>query len=81
MVPGFFVLEVIIMPRLTKKGQVTIPKEIRDTLGLKRGDVVEFILQNGTCIIGKKRVLNLDRWIGTLGSGKTDELIEEMRGK
>jgi AbrB family looped-hinge helix DNA binding protein len=33
------------MPRstVTSKGQVTIPKEVRDELGLKPGDRVEFI--------------------------------------
>ena len=30
------------MPRLTSKGQVTIPKRIRDYLGLKHGSEVEF---------------------------------------
>jgi antitoxin PrlF len=30
------------MPRVTSKGQVTIPKRIRDYLGLKPGSVVEF---------------------------------------
>jgi len=30
------------MPRITSKGQVTIPKRIRDHLGLKPGSVVEF---------------------------------------
>jgi antitoxin PrlF len=30
------------MPRLTSKGQVTIPKPIRDYLGLKPGANVEF---------------------------------------
>lgn len=28
--------------RLTSKGQVTIPKAVRDSLGLRPGDVVEF---------------------------------------
>ena len=28
--------------RLTSKGQVTVPKEIRDALGLKSGDLVQF---------------------------------------
>jgi AbrB family looped-hinge helix DNA binding protein len=30
------------MPRVTTKGQVTIPKEIRDELGIKPGDEVAF---------------------------------------
>jgi AbrB family looped-hinge helix DNA binding protein len=32
------------MPRLTSKGQVTIPKRVRDYLGLKPGANVEFVL-------------------------------------
>lgn len=34
------------MPRLTSKGQVTIPKRIRDHLGLKPGANVEFGLNS-----------------------------------
>lgn len=30
------------MPRVTTKGQVTIPKEIRDALGIEPGDEVVF---------------------------------------
>jgi antitoxin PrlF len=30
------------MPRVTTKGQVTIPKEIREALGIKPGDEVTF---------------------------------------
>lgn len=30
------------MPRVTTKGQVTIPKEIRDRLGIEPGDEVTF---------------------------------------
>ncbi|MYA22914.1 MAG: AbrB/MazE/SpoVT family DNA-binding domain-containing protein [Gemmatimonadetes bacterium] len=32
------------MPRITSKGQVTIPKNIREMLGVKPGDQVEFEL-------------------------------------
>lgn len=35
---------------LTSKGQVTIPIEIREQLGLEQGSVVEFLLNDdGTC--------------------------------
>ncbi|AGB31905.1 AbrB family transcriptional regulator [Natrinema pellirubrum DSM 15624] len=30
------------MPRVTTKGQVTIPKEIRDRLGIEPGDEISF---------------------------------------
>ena len=30
------------MPKMTSKGQVTIPKKIREYLGLKPGSIVEF---------------------------------------
>ena len=29
--------------RLTSKGQVTVPKEVRDALGLRSGDLVRFV--------------------------------------
>lgn len=38
--------------RLTSKGQVTVPKEIREALGLRPGDLVEFTLDAaGTAFI------------------------------
>lgn len=30
------------MPRVTSKGQVTIPKEVRDRLGIETGDEIAF---------------------------------------
>ena len=32
---------------ITSKGQVTIPREVRNRLGLKKGDRVEFVMENG----------------------------------
>jgi AbrB family looped-hinge helix DNA binding protein len=37
---------------LTSKGQITLPKSIRDSLGLGRGDRIEFIdAANGTVVL------------------------------
>lgn len=36
------------MPRVTAKGQVTIPKEIRDALGIEAGDEVAFEKYRGS---------------------------------
>lgn len=34
--------------RMTSKGQITIPAELRAELGLKPGDRVEFVRENGS---------------------------------
>ncbi|MGB5879222.1 MAG: AbrB/MazE/SpoVT family DNA-binding domain-containing protein [Thermoanaerobaculia bacterium] len=41
------------MPKstLTSKGQVTIPKAIRERLGLNKGDTLEFIIEDGRRIV------------------------------
>lgn len=38
---------------VTTKGQVTIPKEVRDALGLREGDRVLFILEGERAVIRK----------------------------
>ena len=38
---------------LTSKGQITIPKEIREKLGLKKGDKLVLIEKDGNVILRK----------------------------
>jgi AbrB family looped-hinge helix DNA binding protein len=38
---------------ITTKGQITIPKEIRDSLDLREGDRVIFVIENGQATIRK----------------------------
>jgi len=46
---------------LTSKGQTTIPKEIRDGLGMKPGDRISFTLMpDGTVIMRVKRKSVMD---------------------
>ncbi|MCL0087290.1 AbrB/MazE/SpoVT family DNA-binding domain-containing protein [Dehalococcoidia bacterium] len=70
------------MPKMTIKGQITIPGEVRDSLGLKPGSRVRFRVENGSCIL-EKDVENIPfgKWIGYLSGDRTsDEIIEELRG-
>jgi len=53
---------------LSEKGQVTIPKEIRDRLGLKPGTVLEFESREGKLVAWKK--LDLDPFEKWRGRGK-----------
>ncbi len=48
------------MPRITKKGQVTIPKEIREKLGVRPNDIGEFVIKEGSVIFTVKKGTLLD---------------------
>ena len=63
---------------VTSKGQVTIPKAVRDELGLREGDRVAFrILEDGTVIVEPETVDLLDLK-GILKPHKKGITIAEM---
>jgi AbrB family looped-hinge helix DNA binding protein len=70
------------MTSVTEKGQVTIPKEIREEAGIKPGDNLRFILVNGELKVEKEVNENpFSEWRGSLETDKsTDEIMEELRG-
>lgn len=68
---------------VSEKGQITIPKRLRDRLGLRPGTVIDFEETEGR-LIGRKLVPadQLDDLYGTLPlpPGGTDAFIREIRG-
>ena len=80
--------------RVTEKGQVTIPKHIRDKAGIRPGTEVDFRLEGGRVVVLKRPVDEsarrkrareirdyLQRVRGTGNSGLTaDEIMEMTRG-
>lgn len=48
------------MPRITTKGQITIPKEIRDKFNIKPHDIGEFMVKEGKIIFTVKKGTILD---------------------
>ena len=67
---------------VSEKGQITIPKRLRDRLGLRPGTILDFEETNGH-LVGRKLVLadHLDELIGILDlPGGTDAFIREIRG-
>lgn len=63
---------------LTSKGQITIPVEIRRSLGLKPGDEVDFMAEGKRAVL--QRAGRLSELFGILGSPPSGKVItvEEM---
>jgi len=51
------------MPRITSKGQITIPKEIRDKFNIKPHDIGEFAVKEGNIVFTVKKGTILDAHI------------------
>ena len=76
--------------KVTKKGQITIPKDIREKLGLKVGDKIIFESNDKGILIRKKEDSDIDKIIKEVtGIWKqhplfknktTKEIIEMIRG-
>ena len=71
---------------VTSKGQVTIPKPIRDYLGIEPGSEVSFRrADDGSIVIeradGTRPPSRFAKLVGSAGPGPTtDELMELLRG-
>jgi antitoxin PrlF len=67
---------------VSEKGQVTIPKQLRERLGLRKGQVLEVRERKGTVILVKRNSRDaLDELYGILKLGRrTDEIMDELRG-
>ena len=62
---------------ITKKGQTTIPKRIREYLGIKSKDKVEFEIKEGIVLI--RPAANLDTNFGRVRPKKKPEDFRAMR--
>lgn len=76
------------MPRVTTKGQVTIPKEIRDALGIEPGDEIDFEEVESGYKIQKKEPTTedgddpFDKYRGSADSDETmPERMRRLRGE
>ena len=73
------------MPRITSKGQITIPQDIRNKFGFFPGMEVDVIAEGNKALIVKSRREN--RFIKWLGRGQrmrkmeADQVVDEIRGR
>lgn len=67
---------------VSEKGQVTIPKYLRDRLGIRAGQVLEFVEEKGRLVAVKATEEDpVDAVYGILKAGATtNQLLAELRG-
>ena len=74
----------MITAKITSKGQVTIPKAIRELLGLREGEELGFQPHDDTVVLCKVVSHSpFEKWAGKLThlkGARSDELIGELRG-
>ena len=47
----------MLLAKVSSKGQVTIPKAVRESLGIKQGDNILFVFEEGKIIVEKVDVV------------------------
>jgi AbrB family looped-hinge helix DNA binding protein len=59
--------EDMVKSRLSSKGQITVPKPVREALGLAPGEEVVFELRQGEAVLRPRRRVPLEDLLGRLG--------------
>ncbi|OLC53162.1 MAG: hypothetical protein AUH85_14855 [Chloroflexi bacterium 13_1_40CM_4_68_4] len=69
--------------RVSEKGQITIPKRLRERLGIRPGQVLEVLEEEGRLVAAKATTEDpVQRVYGILSLRRsTDRAIAELRGK
>jgi len=75
--------------KIGERGQITIPKDIRERFGLGPETEVEFRVVRGSILLKKTpKKLNIQKWKGhskasfaTLGYSSVDKFIDDVRGR
>lgn len=79
--------------KVGERGQVVIPKAIRDHLGLDKNSAIEFEMKGSTVTLASKRDMRrfdegIRKWRGVLrkqmladGYSSTEELMKDLRGR
>lgn len=74
--------------KVGERGQVTVPKDIRDRFNLTPGSEVQFVIERGEIVLRKvSSASSLEKWKGhcagslaEMGIASVDDYIHEVRG-
>ena len=66
---------------VAERGQVTIPKALRDKLGIRPGTSLEFSIKNGALVARKAQTDPVSKVFGCIGIKiDTDRFVRGLRG-
>ncbi len=69
----------MVTAKITSKGQITIPKVVRDSLHLHSGDRIEFVIQGQSEALLKPITKSVDEVFGKLHApAQASKTVEEM---
>ena len=73
------------MPRITSKGQITIPRDIRVRFGFLPGTEVDVLVEGDKALIVKSRRENIFlKWLGRGAPRRKEDIdlwVDELRGR
>lgn len=67
--------------KILRHGQITLPKEIRKTLGVKEGDLLEVGLENSRVFLQPKVLVDKETLLSDAGKVKIEEALEALERK
>lgn len=68
-----------ILSTISSKGQVTIPAEVRHSLGLKQGDKVAFVIEDRQVVLRRTGSSVVAATAGALASDRAPMSAEQLR--
>ncbi len=67
--------------KVTDRGQVTIPGEMRRRLGIRPGTKLQFHTEGGKLVAVKETLTDpVSRVYGVAGKGSTEKIMSQLRG-
>jgi AbrB family looped-hinge helix DNA binding protein len=71
--------------KVTSKWQITVPKKVREKLGISPGEVLQVVERHGVFFIEKTMKKSpFGKWMGRLKSLKgaqSDKIVDQLRGR
>jgi antitoxin PrlF len=78
-------METIIEATLAERGQVVIPKAVRDRMGLTPGAKLNFVVDDDGNVSLRRPLIaaNFQKWVGTFeaNGASSSDIMEELRGR